>query len=284
MRFCCSVRLTAAIWTMLICVSAGAAPSCGPPDLPCRLDQGAYHIALPAAVTGAPAVLWLHGFGRSGKQVLANAQVAGPIIARGYALIAPDGQPFTGDTGNFDWGVNDGHRWARDDIAFMKAVLTDAMERFGLDRSRVLVAGFSRGGSMVWDLACRAPRIAAGFAAVSGAFWEPMFETCAGPVHLLHTHGFSDRLVPLEGRQVTFHGIHFTQGNVYKGLEIWRRIDGCRGGASRIETTVSLWRKTWDRCDHGSLTLQLTPGGHAIPAGSVDGALDWFEALTTAGP
>ncbi|MEO1277156.1 MAG: hypothetical protein AAFV96_17910, partial [Pseudomonadota bacterium] len=73
----------------------------------------------------------------------------------------------------------------RDDVEFLAAVLRDSASR-GVDRDRVLLAGFSRGGSMVWDLACRAPVMARAYAPIAGAFWEPLSERCAGPVDLYH--------------------------------------------------------------------------------------------------
>ena len=79
-------------------------------------------------------------------------------------------------------------------------MLDDAEKRFNIDRDRVLMTGYSIGGSNVSYLACREPEIAAAFAPVAGGFWRPHPEDCAGPVKLLHTHGWRDQTVPLEGR------------------------------------------------------------------------------------
>ncbi len=70
---------------------------------------------------------------------------------------------------------------------------------------------------MVWDLACKAPDSAQACAAVAGAFWEPMAETCAAPVHLRHTHGFKDGLVPFEGREGGWQGYPFQPGQRHEG-------------------------------------------------------------------
>ena len=61
--------------------------------------------------------------------------------------------------------------YGRDDVAFIRSVIDDAAERFHLDRDRVLLTGFSRGASMVWDVACIAPDTATAYASVSGGFW-----------------------------------------------------------------------------------------------------------------
>ena len=56
---------------------------------------------------------------------------------------------------------------------------------------------------MVWHLACYRGASFAGFAPMSGTFWEPVPETCpTGPVNLIHYHGTKDPVVPLTGRQI----------------------------------------------------------------------------------
>ena len=201
-----------------------------------------------------------------------------PFTRRGYAVIMPNGQPFSGSD-KLDWGVADGFEHARDDVAFVNSVRNDAIARFGLDSSRILVAGFSRGGSMTWDLACLAPETGSAFAAVSGAFWEPMATDCASPIHLFHTHGFKDRLVPFEGREVSFQGFDFIQGNVMKGVEVLRRENGCMGSAQNSFGDDGSMQKDWVECASGSIRLRLTTGGHGVPKGWREDVLDWFEAL-----
>lgn len=274
-RFALTLITAAALW---FCAPYARA-ECGAQAAPCVLDQGEYFVALPDAPQGVPAVLWLHGYGRSGAMMVAKTAATAPFIARGYAVILPSGQRYFEGSDALDWGVRDGHDAPRDDIAFLRAVLSDAISRFSLDDTRIIAAGFSRGGSMVWDLACLAPDTAAAYAAVAGAFWEPMAGDCAAPVNLYHTHGFGDRLVPFEGREVTFQKIRFVQGSVMKGVNIWRRENGCMGSAKN-DTADGTLRKRWTDCTAGSVTLSLVPGGHAVPKGWRDEVLDWFEGLS----
>lgn len=274
----------ASIFPVACSVAAAAAnepETCGPPETPCLVPGGEYFLATAQDATGAPVVLWLHGYGRSGGMMVANRDAVEPFTSRGYAVVFPTGQPFVAGTGKLDWGVEDGAKMPRDDVSFLRTTLADAVSRFGLDGTRVLAAGFSRGGSMVWDLACEAPDTATAYAAVAGAFWEPMSARCAAPVHLFHTHGFNDDLVPFEGREVVFADIAFTQGSVMKGIDIWRRTNGCMGGAENEIEEGGEMRKVWTGCDAGSITLTLAPIGHSVPDGWRTDVLDWFEALTT---
>jgi polyhydroxybutyrate depolymerase len=196
-------------------------------------------------------------------------------------LIAPTALPWKPESTspNNDWSVRDGWKYVRDDIAFLSAVLDDASTRFGVDRSRVLMTGFSRGGSMAWDIACHAPGTVRAYAPVAGAFWEPRPETCKGPVDMFHTHGWTDRVVPLEGRSVGQN--QFTQGDTFASLAILRGVLGCdphMPDVTTVERDGDLWLRSWEKCPMGRIDLMLHPGGHGIPPGWLARVLDWFEA------
>ena len=250
--------------------------TCGDADTPCEIENGSYHIAVPADVEKPGAFIFLHGSNGHGRSAVKNKGFVKRVNDRGYALLAPTGAP-QGIGGGRDWGVNDGLPDDRDDVAYMRAVIDDAVERFNIDRDHIVLTGFSRGGSMVWDIACAAPDTATAYAAVAGAFWEPFVETCAAPVDLHHTHGFKDRMVPLEGRQGVWKGFNFHQGNVLKAVDIWREVNGCTGRADSSVTEDGSWRKLWSGCSAGSIALTVWPGGHGLPKGWSNTVLDWFE-------
>lgn len=273
----------AALIVLLTATKAGA--GCGPAALPCALPSGAYRVELPSGdVALRPSVMFLHGYGGSGAGTMTNRGMVEALLARGHAVIAPDGSPMPGREG-YTWSFRPDGGAGRDDIAFLGAVRDDAAARFGLDRSRMLLAGFSVGGSMVSYLACADPRAFAAYAPVSGGFWRPHPEACAGPVRLLHTHGWTDTTVPLEGRILRSRAAgddrDLAQGDIFRTLEIWREANGCTAmRADAFVTQGPFWRRSWTRCTHGSaLELALFPGDHRIPEGWSDMVLDWVSAL-----
>jgi polyhydroxybutyrate depolymerase len=261
---------------------AGAALACPGAAEPCQVEGGAYLALLPEPADGVarPVLLHLHGWGASAKDVL-RAGFSARFLARGFAVIAPQGLKDAPDQ-NTDWSVRDGQSHPRDDVAFVERVLDDAARRFGLDRDRVLLSGFSRGSSMVWDIACTAPATARAYAPVAGGFWHPEPATCAGPVHLLHTHGFADVTVPLEGR--VLRGGAMAQSDIFEGLKLWRRVDGCGDRAGAHDTAGPIWRKAWTDCAAGSVELALHSGTHGVPDGWAELAIDWFLALPPGQP
>lgn len=246
------------------------------------MPGGTYHLRRP---DGAPrgAIMFLHGWGSSGTGSLGNRRWVPQALAAGYAVIAPNGSPREGRPGR-RWDFHPDWPKTRDDIAFLTAVRDDAAARFDLDPGRIALGGFSIGGSMTHYLACAAPDTFAAYIPVGGAFWRTHPEGCAGPVRLLHTHGWRDTTVPLEGRVVRGQDANdpaaLIQGDVFYAMRLWRRENGClqlRG--DRFETEGVFWRRAWDRCAAGmALELALFDGGHTVPAGWIEMVLPWLDS------
>lgn len=253
------------------------AAACDTDPLPCTLPDGSYHITLPDGPPPYPAVVFLHGFGGSGEGTLSNTAMVNALLARGYGVIAPDGQPRPGQTGR-SWDLHPLRPATRNESDFIQAVASDATRRFDLRRDRMILAGFSIGGSMVSYLACAHPEQFAAYGPVAGSFWRPHPDACAGGVRLLHTHGWTDQTVPLEGREIR---TGFVQGDVFEALQIWRAANGCTAlPPDSFAVRADFQIRSWTECQPGTrIDFALHPGGHLVPQGWADMLLDWFEAL-----
>ena len=271
-----------AAWSLVVALSwlaADEAVACGGPEQSCAVPLGTYHATAPAWQPGEPelpVLLHLHGSSRSGDDVLEDRELVEPALRRGYAVIAPDGMERPGRSGR-SWSY--GNRPPiRDEVAFLRQVLADAARRFHLDQERVLLSGFSAGGAMVWRVACTVPEAFAAYAPVAGGFGRNRPPSCVGPVRLLHTHGWRDDAVPLEG----WPGRNDpSPDDIFAGMDLWRRVDRCPDEhASRFASDERFWRRAWSGCAYGAaLELVLHPGGHEVPEGWTDLALDWFETV-----
>lgn len=265
-----------ALAAFLVHMAPVAANGCGAAEAPCEVASGTYHILLPGNAGVKGIVMHLHGGGGTGKGVLKSG-LARIAVKRGYAFIAPDGY-HPNNKYVRDWSVrarNTSHE--RDDMVFLRDVLADARQRHSIEADRVLLSGFSRGGSMVWDIACHAPDMASAYAPVAGAYWDDLPTRCKAPVKLFHAHGWNDRTVPLEGR--SFRDGSVVQGDVWASLFVLRKTNGC---AKRQPESSSrdgdYWWRHWSDCDAGRIDLVLFQGGHGLPKGWPTLALDWFEA------
>jgi len=260
--------------------TAAQAQTCGDAETPCTIDSGTYHILHPESPAKG-AVLMLHGGGGKGRSLL-NSNIARLSLERGFVFVAPNGEHPAARFPN-NWAVradNFGHE--KDDIAFLGDVMDHVADTYDVARENMLLAGFSRGGSMVWDVACFNPDLARAYAPSAGAFWDTLPEACVGPIDLFHTHGWNDRTVPLEGRPLWDGAI--AQGDVWESLQILRRANGC---TARQPTRSTLeddrWFRHWEDCAAGRIDLMLHPGGHGSPADWAPRVLDWFEARLATG-
>ncbi|MEZ5904426.1 MAG: hypothetical protein R3C69_04705 [Geminicoccaceae bacterium] len=123
-------------------------------------------------------------------------------------------------------------------MAFIGEVIDDAVARFALDRAHVLLTGFSRGGSLVWDIACQAPAMASAYAAIAGGFWRPhptsrkgrsgSSTPTASPTTPCPSKGGRSAAVPEQGGP--------------SRLQLWRRTNGCKR-ADWQDASGPYWRK-----------------------------------------
>jgi polyhydroxybutyrate depolymerase len=260
----------ATLWLTLmsVLVASTAAADCNGESSPCKLPNGTYHIVLPEGVTGpVPAILLLG--------TIRNKGMVNLMLGRGYAVIAPDGQPRDNGDGR-SWDFHPDRPATRDETAFLIAVADDAAKTYNLQRDEMLLAGFSIGGSMTSYVACQAPEAFAAYAPVAGSFWLPQPTSCAGPVRILHTHGKADRTVPLLGREIM---PGFVQGNVFKAMETWRLTNDCPSAEADETVKLGIYEvQHWTDCQPGTdLRFALHEGGHSIPKGWAQMAVDWFE-------
>lgn len=271
---------SALIFLIIVSHSASAsAQTCGDANAPCETASGIYHFAAPKEATSAPpAVIFLHGYGGTGAGVIRNKGLLKPVLERGYAVIAPQGLPLREGFRGGAWNsmLREGRR---DDVGYLIDIASDAVARHGLDRDNILLAGFSGGGMMTWRVACDAPDAFAAYAPIAGLLWRPLPEDCVGPVKMHHTHGWSDPVVPIEGRSVAAG--RFTQGDLFQGLDMIRRANSCLKDDPDEYADDGLYlTRTWANCDEtAALSMVLHPGGHSIPKGWSIMALDWFEAV-----
>lgn len=270
-------QVASSVFATLLSPPSLSAQSCGVIETPCVVEGGAYHVLLPETPEPAGIVMHLHGGGSTGGSML-NSDLASEALSRGYVFVAPNGEhPEARWTK--DWSVRaDNMKFERDDSAFLSAVLADVQSKTDLPEAPLLLSGFSRGGSMVWDMACWQPDFADAYAALAGAFWERLPDRCTEPVYLFHTHGWTDRVVPLEGR--SFFDGTVVQGDVWASLKVLRESNGCRNRQPDSNTfEVELWLRHWTDCDAGRIDLMLHKGGHSAPDGWAARVMNWFEEL-----
>ncbi|MEM1236897.1 MAG: PHB depolymerase family esterase [Pseudomonadota bacterium] len=252
----------------------------------CELDAGEYFMKAPESASEGmmPAVVYIHGWGGTGSGVFRNTGMVNGFVDRGYVVAAPSGLTRTSGNGGY-WAFRGSGNSERDEISFISSVREDLIANHNVDPDRVILAGFSIGGSMTAYLACADADAFSAYAPLGGNFWRPHPETCEGPVRMLHTHGWRDGTVPLEGRVLRGDDVNdlnaVVQGDIFYAMQIWREANGCNQlKADRYATEAGYMRRAWDRCTPGSaLELAIFDGGHIVPNGWPGLVADWFEGL-----
>lgn len=141
----------------------------------------AYTAHVPEGDGPFPTIIALHGWGASAHDLLGLA----PMLHGGRAIVlCPQGPvrvPIGGGMNGYGWfPLNpsrpiDPEAFRRGSEALRK-FLDHALDCFPVDRERIVVAGFSQGGVMGYDLALREPARFAGLAALSTWLPTPLVE------------------------------------------------------------------------------------------------------------
>ena len=240
----------------------------------CVVSEGYYLAEAPAGWDGEsplPLVVFIHGWSSSPEGMFRNRALVEGITRRGALFVAPWAQ--TGYWRQIGKGRAEG---GRDELAYIRAVLADVGRRWPVDKGRSLVSGFSRGASLVWNLACYDGGLFFAYLPIAGGFWHSNPRRCPGgaPVNLRHIHGQSDRVVALDEVGV------YNSMAIPEGMEILRGLNQCPTEASAQQTHARYSCEIWSGCASGrQLELCLHPGGHSIPAEWVGEGYDWMISL-----
>ena len=256
-----SVRTGILLSTVLVLMSVLAgreAFACGP-DTNCMIGDRHYRIRMPEGHDGKSevgAIFFMHGYRGSARGIMRNKRIGKAVSDMGLALIAPK-------SAYDDWALPGSPSEKEPvELEYFDALIADVSKRFAIDTNRMMASGFSAGGMMVWNLACERGDMFAGFAPISGTFWEPTPQACVSdPVNLIHTHGKTDKTVPLEGRRI----LATKQGNVHHVLEMYTRNGGYSNPQTFKEGDLECEEKTNDQGK--LLEFCLHPRGHDMRKG-----------------
>ena len=186
------MRLIAFLLTLLLAVPAFAETV--------RLGDRWYDIVLPRNAKGAPLILALHGGGGDPSQFASASGFGAAATRAGYAVAFPAGSGRRGErllTWNGGYCCGYAQRAQVDDVGFLKSVIKDARDRYGLS-DRVFLTGMSNGSIMAETFAAKNPDLVRAVAGVSGTMDTGRIKV-GGPVPALIIHGTADSMVPYEG-------------------------------------------------------------------------------------
>jgi polyhydroxybutyrate depolymerase len=241
-----------------------------------------YLIAAPAgdAAEKRGLVLVLHGGGASAEQVMGLAFPPSPlshwleIAARErLVVIAPD-------AGKGGWShcfASPARVAAKDDVAFIDALIDHAVAAHGVDPARVYLIGVSRGGQMAYRAAIEMPHRLAAFSAVLAGMPPPgQAPQPAAALPVLVVGSTADPLQPYRGGKRWYTlGLSEPIADTADTVRTWRMLAGLpdtpavapipkRDPRDPTKATVSTWGE-----DDAGLQVRLIAvehAGHAEPS------------------
>ena len=240
--------------------------------------------ANPAPLAGRPLLVLLHGLNSRGAE----------MRAFGFEAVAAPSGTIVGYPDAVDGSWNDGrtgvdsvaHQQQVDDVAFLAAVIDQAVNQDGADPARVMVAGFSNGAMMAGRLACERSALIAAVGQVSGAGPADLADRCHPdhPLAVVVIFGSADPVVPPGGGVIApGSGRRRGVGAPQTALTaIWSARNQCQGRAEARLPASNVAEERATGCAAGSVVLyRVDGGGHEwFVAPQFDTTAALWQALT----
>ena len=191
-----------------------------------------------------PLIIQMHGYNQDAAYQK-NAAKWEPVADTGrFVVVFPNGQNKAWDTGGDK------------DLNFIKAIINEMSNKYGIDKKRVYVSGFSMGGMMSYVVANKMSDQIAAIAPVSGG-GGPSSAKRAMPI--MHTHGTTDDVV--------------NYNSTVNTLKSWVPFNKCSSNSEKIKpypktksgSAASL--EIWSGCSDGVEIRLLT----------IDGKGHWYS-------
>ena len=130
-----------------------------------------------------PLIISMHGFNQDARYQQEKAQWEPIADTAKFVVVYPDGL-------NRRWDIN-----GTTDLDFITTIIDTMYQRYGIDRKRVYLSGFSMGGMMTYYAATKIADKIAAFAPVSGYPLRESSYNSSRPVPIIHVHGDADDVV-----------------------------------------------------------------------------------------
>jgi len=215
-----------------------------------------------------PLLIILHGAGDTGAGMERGLRADAVTDSAGFITVYPNGLEQTWSYGcpecTFAAALE------AEDVTFLETLSRHLAANLPVDTSRIYMAGYSQGGSMAYDYACRSKKPPAGVAVAAGLIYRNVADECepGAPFPVMVVHGTDDLLAYYLG-----FGDDVPLVAVPQTVEMWREKMGC-GPDPQIQeypdtagdyTTVTAFLFTG--CTPGASVIhyRVNGGGHTWP-------------------
>lgn len=207
-----------------------------------------------------PLVLNFHGHNSNAFQQEGRTDFSQLADRQGIIMVYPQG--VVGPDHHTGWDTGPARNPQTNDLLFVSSLLNHLQSTLCIDPERIYATGFSNGGGMTNELACKMADRFAAFAPVSGAYPQlPGGCYPARPVPLLEIHGTFDPVVPYNGSLL--------QGYppITQWLQEWAQRDGCKQEPTIFTNARGVTGERWTGCrdDVTIVHYEIHGMGHTWP-------------------
>ncbi|MEE9298062.1 MAG: PHB depolymerase family esterase [Acidimicrobiia bacterium] len=216
-----------------------------------------------------PLIVLLHSYSGRVEDVVNNFAIGQVAVTSGWIIVAPAG--LTDALGRPYWNATptccDRYLRGNDDVSYLRQFITEAIERYPVDPSRVIVVGLSNGAFMAYRLACDISDLVTAVVAISGVEpWDPSACTPSYPVSVLHVHGIYDRAVSFRGGSLSvLNEVWAPYPSAEETVRRWVDRNGCSAEDPITTTHTGGQAGFWFGCDLGTSVRYIwLPQGHRV--------------------
>jgi polyhydroxybutyrate depolymerase len=237
-----------------------------------------YVVSAPTSRRPRPTVLVLHGSMLNAQMALKSTGFEPLVDREGLVAVYPSavaGQWNDGRAAAAAWGGR-----ARDDVAFLRALVAHLVRTGVSDPQRVYVTGFSNGGMMAFRLMCEATELFAAAAPIAAPLPAELAGGCkpARPTPMLVMSGTADPFMPYGGGEIAFGSGRVLSIN--ETVRFLRNVNGCTDSV-KLDRLPDVDRndgsnviiESWTNCSSAApvVLYRIEGGGHRIPRRRAEG-------------
>lgn len=179
-----------------------------------------------------PLIIQMHGMNQDAPYQHDAAKWEEIADTARFVVVFPNGE-------NKSWDIS-----GDKDVNFLKAIINEMYTKYGIDKKRVYVSGFSMGGMMSYHAANKMSDQIAAIAPVSGYPVGNPAPASKRMMPILHTHGTTDPTV--------------NYNSAVSYLKRWVEYEGCSSNSEKIsqypvgKTTSAASMEKWSGCKENS--------------------------------
>lgn len=222
-------------------------------------------------------VMVFHGGGGEGIKIAAQTNFPEKADKEGFIVVFPDGIEHNWNDGR---DATDAYKLGVDDIAFVRALVTNITEKLSVDRKRIYATGVSNGGIFSHRLGCEMADIFAAIAPDVGSLAANLEPRCipSEPVSVVVIQGTEDPFINIEGGEVkNKYFPKLGDGGIIisaeKAMRFWASKNGCVGDPiitnipPKVNDGTRVIKKEFTACrNNTSVTYYIVEGmGHTWP-------------------